>query len=53
MSLSDFKKIETNLLVFNQKLAELKQSKHPKIESYTDGSKDQIKVAAAAVVKRL
>ena len=41
--------ISLNPLVFKQKLAEIKQSKHPAIEIYTDGSKDKNKVAAAAV----
>ena len=50
MSSSELKKTETNPLVFKQKLAEIKQSKHPAIEIYTDGSKDNNKVAAAAVI---
>ena len=37
-------------LVFKQKLAKIKQSKHHAIEIYTDGSKDKNKVAAAAVI---
>ena len=31
-------------------MAEIKQSKYPAIEIYTDGSKDNKKVAAAAVI---
>ena len=49
-SLSEFKKTETNPLVFKQKLAELKDSRQTGIEIYTDGSKDKNKVAAAAVI---
>jgi hypothetical protein len=50
-SLSEYKKSETNPVVFKQKLHELKQSKPSTIEIYTDGSKYQGKVAAAAVTK--
>ena len=50
-SLSEYKKSETNPVVFKQKLSELKQSKPITTEIYTDGSKDQGKVAAAAVTK--
>ena len=50
-SLSEYKKSNTNPAVFKQKLFELKQSKPSTIEIYTDGSKDQGKVAAAAVTK--
>jgi hypothetical protein len=52
-SLSEYKKSETNPVVFKQKLSELKQSKPVRltIEIYTDGSKHQGKVAAAAVTK--
>ena len=39
-SLSEFKKTETNPLVFKQKLAEFKDSKQTGIEIYTDGLKD-------------
>ena len=49
-SLSEFKKTETNPLVFKQKWAEFKDSKQTGIEIYTDGSKDKNKVAAAAVI---
>ena len=42
--------ISLNPLVFKQKLAEIKQSKHPAIEIYTDGSKNKDKIAAAAVI---
>ena len=52
-SLSEFKKTETNPLVFEQKLAEFKDSKQKTgIEIYTDGSKDKNKVAAAAVFNK-
>ena len=50
ISLSEFENKETNPLVFKQKLAEIKQCKHPAIEIYTDGSKDKNKVAAAVVI---
>ena len=42
--------ISLNPLVFKQKLAEIKQSKHPAIEIYTDGSKDENKGNATAVI---
>ena len=44
--------METNPLVFKQKLAEYKQSKQTGCEIYTDGSKDKNKVAAAALIKK-
>jgi hypothetical protein len=50
-SLSENKKSETNTAVFKQNLFELKQSNPSTIEIYTDGSKDQGRVAAAAVTK--
>ena len=50
ISLSESKKTETNPFLYKQKLVEIKQSKHPAVEIYTDGSKDKIKVAAAAAV---
>jgi hypothetical protein len=40
-SRSEYKKSETNPVVFKQKLSELKQSKPVTNEIYTDGSKDQ------------
>ena len=46
----NLKKTETTPLVFKQKLTEIKQSKPPAIEIYTDVSKDNNEVAAAAVV---
>ena len=51
-SLSEFKKTETNPLVFKQKLAEFKDSKQTGIEIYTDCSKDKNTVAAAAVITK-
>ena len=50
-SLSEYKKSETNPAVFKQKFFEIKQAKHSTIDIYTDGSKDQNKVAAAAVIE--
>ena len=50
-SLSEYKKSETNSVIFKQKLSEIKQSQKSKIDIYTDGSKDQNRVAAAAVIK--
>ena len=50
-SLSEYKKSETNSVVFKQKLSEINESKLSKIDIYTDGSKDQNRVAAAAVIK--
>ena len=44
------KKLREKTPVFKQKLAEIEQSKHPEIEIYTDGSKDNNKVAAAAII---
>ena len=49
-SLSEFKKNDTNPLVFKQKLAEFKHSKQLTIDIYTNGSKDGNKVASAAIV---
>ena len=49
ISLSEFKKTETNPLVFKQKVAEFKCSKQTGIEIYTDGSRSKNKVAATAV----
>ena len=50
-SLSEYKKSETNPAVFKQKFFEIKQAKHSTIDIYTGGSKDQNKVAAAAVIE--
>ena len=49
MSLFEFQKTETNHLVFKQKLAEIKQSKYPAIEIYTDGSKEKKSCGAAVI----
>jgi transposase len=51
ISLSEFKKSETNSVVFKEKLSEIKQSKLSEIAIYTHGSKDKNRVAAAAVIK--
>ena len=45
-------KTETSLLIFKQKLAELKYSKQTGIEIYTDGSNDRNDVAGAAVIDK-
>ena len=49
LDLSKLKKSETNPLEFNQKFAELKCAFNSFEETYTDGSKDNNKVASAAV----
>ena len=44
--------MQTNPLIFKQKLAEFKDSKQTRIEIYTDDSKDKNKVAAAAMINK-
>jgi hypothetical protein len=44
ISLSEFRKSETNSVVFKEKLSEIKLSKLSEIAIYTDGSKDKNRV---------